>query len=251
MTDESRSLTQVAADLKADAAKLSGTLYMHGSPDSDLAAVHDFAERMDTTADILASSGMGDVRARGGATTTPRDLIGLAGKMSSDVAKLTVGLHDAGLDPLAVERLRSDAHGFAELGMTMAALLPELGAKEPVHFTAATPNLKRLEGKLPGERPTTLDQAARKLESRLRHDRLNRQPEESLHPVERVGMHMAQKAYGHLGTGEGARVGGNDIAELNRMAAAKRESRRPHSPKPYTPPETYTQPERKIYRSKA
>jgi hypothetical protein len=249
MADESRNLTQLAADLKADTAKLAGTLYMHGSPDADLAGLHDFASRMDTTADILASSGMGDARARGDAATTPRDLIDLAGKMSSDTAKLVAGLAQAGLDPLAVDRLRSDAEGFAELGMTMAALLPELGAKPAVNFTAPTPNLKRLEGKLPGERPTTLDQAARRLESRLRHDRLARQPEQSLHPVERVGMHMAEKAYGRLG--EGRRVGGNDIAELNRMAAAKREERRPRGPREYQPKEIYTEPERKIYRSKA
>jgi hypothetical protein len=185
---------------------------------------------------------MGDAKAAGNAQRDPKNLVELATHMAADVSKLTVGLRNAGLDPLAVNRLASDAHGLTTLAAQMATLTPELAVQEVPNFTAARPLTKRLEGRAPGQRPDVLDYAARKLESQLRAERLNREPE-LLHPVERVAADMAYRAAGR-------RVGGNDIDELNRAAAAKRERQTPRGPRDYLPPETYQEPVKPIYRSK-
>jgi hypothetical protein len=123
----------------------------------------------------------------------------------------------------------------------MAAYTPELAVHSVPNYTAAKPNTRRLEGRVPGQRPDTLDYAGRRLESQLRAARVDRQ-RELLHPVERVAMEMAHRA------GPGLRVGGQDLSELKRMAAAKTETRRHRGPRDYMPPETYQEPVKPIYR---
>jgi hypothetical protein len=242
-----RTLTEVASELVQDSAKLAGHLYML-DPTTDLTPVHDLRDRMMATAETLGSSGIGDVHAAGPTRGDVHNVADLTAAMAADVAKVAVGLHGAGVEQSAIGRLQDDAAQLVEAAALMHLYVPDFANQDVVNFSANKPNTKRLEGKLPGERVTTLDQAARKLENRLRHDRLNRRPEQSLHPVERVGLHMGQKAYGAVGTAEGRQVGGTNIDQLNQMAAAKREDRRPRGPRPYEPPAEYTEPERRIYR---
>jgi hypothetical protein len=109
LVTEFRSLTQVAADLKADSARLAGALYTSGLPNINVDPLHEFGSRMDTTADLISASGIGNARAAGQAHAAPQNLVELTTHMAGDLAKLTVGLRDAGLDPVAVDRLAADA----------------------------------------------------------------------------------------------------------------------------------------------
>jgi hypothetical protein len=205
---------------------------------------------MTATAETLGSSGIGDAHAAGPERGDVHYVADLTAAMAADLAKVAIGLHGAGVEQSAIDRLTSDSYELIEAAAAMHLYAPDFANQDVVSFTANKPNTRRLEGKAPGERVTTLDQAARKLENRLRHDRLNRSPDEALHPVERVGHALVERAWGHVGTGEGRTVGGTDIDQLNKIAAAKREQRRPRGPRPYEPPAEYTEPERRIYRQR-
>jgi hypothetical protein len=100
----------------------------------------------------------------------PRDVVALSRDLHTDLTKLNARLRDLGLPPETLHGSLADAPGAID--DLVGRLLPYgsdlLYSEAPEATRAAKLNLKPVEGTTPGARPTSLDHAARALESLLR-----------------------------------------------------------------------------------
>ena len=173
ISPEQRDLTKVAADVHDDLSRLSLALQRAGGDPDSLSGLHRLMTDIGAVADVLAASGAGRAKAGGlQRDAGSRDLFSLTADLSTDLLKLTIGLHQAGLtDPTALQRLTMAIDLMKRTAQALATS-PDI-ASLPVadDVPIAGPNIAPLASTLPGARPTTLDLAGRRLQAQLRAKR--------------------------------------------------------------------------------